>query len=104
MAFATSFLQILAGIFLLFAGGEFFVAGSVALSLLLGIPQIVIGLTVVSFGTSAPELFVSLLSTLQTGGSTDAIAVSNVVGSNVFNLLVVLGASAWSLPCGFRAA
>ena len=98
MAFATSFLQIIAGIALLFAGGEFFVAGSVALSLLLGIPQIVIGLTIVSFGTSAPELFVSLLSTLQTGGSADSIAVSNVVGSNIFNLLVVLGASALVMP------
>ena len=98
MAFATSFLQILAGILLLFAGGEFFVAGSVALSLLLGIPQIVIGLTVVSFGTSAPEMFVSLLSTLQSGGSTESIAGSNVVGSNIFNLLVVLGASALVTP------
>ena len=94
MGFALSFVQLLLGIALLFAGGELFVAGSVALSLLFGIPQIVIGLTVVSFGTSAPELFVSLLSTLQTGGSTDGIAVSNVVGSNIFNLLVVLGASA----------
>ena len=97
MAFALSFLQLLLGIALLFAGGELFVAGSVALSLLFGIPQIVIGLTVVSFGTSAPELFVSLLSTLQTGGSAESIAVSNVVGSNIFNLLVVLGASALSL-------
>jgi len=98
MGFALSFLQLLLGIALLFAGGELFVAGSVALSLLFGIPQIVIGLTVVSFGTSAPELFVSLLSTLQTGGSTASIAVSNVVGSNIFNLLVVLGASALVMP------
>lgn len=98
MAFALSFLQVLLGIALLFAGGELFVAGSVALSLLFGIPQIVIGLTVVSFGTSAPELFVSLLSTLQTGGSAESIAVSNVVGSNIFNLLVVLGASALVMP------
>ena len=56
MGFALSFVQLLLGIALLFAGGELFVAGSVALSLLFGIPQIVIGLTVVSFGTSAPEL------------------------------------------------
>ena len=98
MGFALSFLQVLLGIALLFAGGELFVAGSVALSLLFGIPQIVIGLTVVSFGTSAPELFVSLLSTLQTSGSVDSIAVSNVVGSNIFNLLVVLGASALVMP------
>jgi cation:H+ antiporter len=61
---------------------------------LLGIPQIVIGLTVVSMGTSAPELFVSLLSTLQGGAAGDSIAVSNIVGSNIFNVMVVLGASA----------
>jgi len=89
-----SFLEILAGILLLFGGGELFVSGSIALSLLLGIPQIVIGLTVVSMGTSAPELFVSLLSTLQGGAAGDSIAVSNVVGSNIFNVMVVLGASA----------
>jgi cation:H+ antiporter len=97
MSFSFSALEILVGILLLFGGGELFVAGSVSLSLLLGIPQIVIGLTVVSMGTSAPELFVSLLSTIQ-GGSGDAIAVSNVVGSNIFNVLVVLGASALVMP------
>lgn len=98
MPYALSSLEILAGILLLFGGGELFVAGSVALSLLLGIPQIVIGLTVVSMGTSAPELFVSLLSTLQGGLAGDAIAVSNIVGSNIFNVLVVLGASAAVMP------
>jgi cation:H+ antiporter len=65
---------------------------------LLGIPQIVIGLTVVSMGTSAPELFVSLLSTIQGGPGGDAIAVTNIVGSNIFNVLVVLGASAVVMP------
>jgi cation:H+ antiporter len=96
--FLLSGLEIVIGILLLFGGGELFVAGAVALSLLLGIPQIVIGLTVVSMGTSAPELFVSLLSTLQGGTGGDAIAVSNVVGSNIFNVMVVLGASAAVIP------
>ncbi|WP_216900431.1 calcium/sodium antiporter [Synechococcus sp. CCY 9618] len=90
-----SSVEIILGILVLFGGGELFVAGSVALSLLLGIPQLVIGLTVVSLGTSAPELFVSLISTLQ--GDAD-LAVSNVVGSNIFNILVVLGASAAIMP------
>ena len=97
----VSALQILIGIALLFGGGELFVAGSVALSLLLGIPQIVIGLTVVSLGTSAPELFVSLISTVQSNlglAGADNLAVSNVVGSNIFNVLVVLGLSALALP------
>jgi cation:H+ antiporter len=97
----NSTIAIIAGIALLFGGGELFVAGSVALSLLLGIPQIVIGLTVVSLGTSAPELFVSLISTIQgnlgvAGG--DNLAVSNIVGSNIFNVLVVLGLSAVIVP------
>jgi cation:H+ antiporter len=98
MPYALSAFEIVAGILLLFGGGELFVAGSVALSLLFGIPQIVIGLTVVSMGTSAPELFVSLLSTIQGGAGGDAIAVSNVVGSNIFNVLIVLGASAAVMP------
>ena len=69
-----------------------------AISLLLGIPQIVIGLTLVSLGTSAPELFVSLLATIQGGAGGDALAVSNIVGSNIFNVLVVLGARAVVMP------
>jgi cation:H+ antiporter len=88
-------LEVLIGIGLLFAGGEVFVQGSVTLSLIFGIPQLVIGLTVVSFGTSAPELFVSVNSVLQ---GLDSLAVSNVVGSNIFNVMVVLGSSALVLP------
>jgi cation:H+ antiporter len=97
----NSTISIIAGIALLFGGGELFVAGSVALSLLLGIPQIVIGLTVVSLGTSAPELFVSLISTIQGNlgvAGADDLAVSNIVGSNIFNVLVVLGLSAVIVP------
>lgn len=98
MTMLTSSIAIVVGILLLFGGGELFVAGSVALSLLLGIPQIVIGLTVVSMGTSAPELFVSLLSTIEGNPAGDAIAVSNIVGSNIFNVMVVLGLSAAIMP------
>jgi len=93
--FILSALEVLTGIGLLFGGGELFVKGSVALSLIFGIPQLVIGLTIVSLGTSAPELFVSVSSVLQ---GSDALAVSNVVGSNIFNVLVVLGGSAIVLP------
>jgi cation:H+ antiporter len=101
MTLLTSSIAIVVGIALLFGGGELFVAGSVALSLLLGIPQIVIGLTVVSLGTSAPELFVSLISTIQGNlgvVGADNLAVSNIVGSNIFNVLVVLGLSAVIMP------
>ena len=89
------FLELIAGILLLFSGGELFIQGSVALALILGIPQLVIGLTIVSLGTSAPELFVSVNSSL-TGS--DSIALSNIVGSNIFNVMVVLGGSALLRP------
>ncbi|WP_413677534.1 calcium/sodium antiporter [Prochlorococcus sp. MIT 0916] len=90
-----SFLELITGILLLFSGGEFFIQGAVALALILGIPQLVIGLTIVSLGTSAPELFVSINSSL-TGS--DSLALSNIVGSNIFNVMVVLGASALLRP------
>ena len=88
-------LEVIGGILLLFLGGDQFVKGSVTIATICGIPQLVIGLTVVAFGTSAPELFVSLSSILQ---NADDLAVSNVVGSNIFNILVVLGCSALVLP------
>jgi len=90
-----SFLELITGIFLLFSGGEFFIQGSVALALILGIPQLVIGLTIVSLGTSAPELFVSVNSSLN---GSDSLALSNIVGSNIFNVMVVLGGSALLRP------
>ncbi len=93
--FLLSAFEVLIGIGLLFSGGELFVKGSVALALILGIPQLVIGLTVVSLGTSAPELFVSVSSVIR---GSDSLAISNVVGSNIFNILVVLGGSAIVLP------
>ena len=93
--FLRATIDVLLGIGLLFGGGELFVQGSVALALVFGIPQLVIGLTVVSLGTSAPELFVSLSSVFR---GSDALAVSNAVGSNIFNVMVVLGASALVLP------
>ncbi len=93
--FLISTLELLVGIGLLFGGGELFVQGAVILAVILGVPQLVIGLTVVSLGTSAPEFFVSISSVVQ---GADALAVSNVVGSNIFNVLVVLGCSALVLP------
>lgn len=93
--FFEAAVQVMAGIALLFGGGELFVQGSVAIALIFGIPQLVIGLTVVALGTSAPELFVSASSVLK---GSDSLAISNVVGSNIFNVMVVLGCSALVLP------
>ena len=93
--FVLPILEIVSGIILLFSGGELFIQGAISLSLILGIPQIVIGLTVVSLGTSSPELLVSLSSILK---GSDSLAASNVIGSNIFNVLVVLGISSLITP------
>lgn len=82
------FIAICVGLFLLIKGGDWLLDAAVALSLRLNIPKIVIGMTVVSFATSAPELIVSVKSTLK--GYPD-IALGNVVGSNIANLAFVLG-------------
>jgi len=84
-------LTFLLGLSLLYFGGEFLVKGSVALSLRIRISTLVVGMTVVSFATSAPELFVSLQAVF--AGSND-IAFGNVVGSNIANIALVLGVTA----------
>ena len=80
----------LVGFVLLYFGAEWLVKGSSSLARSLGVTPIVIGLTVVAFGTSAPELVVSLISSLQ---AKSMIAVGNVVGSNICNIALVLGLS-----------
>lgn len=84
-----------AGIFLLIRGADLFVDGSCELSEKLKIPAYLVGLTVVAFGTSLPEAAVSIAAAID--GSNE-IAVGNVIGSNMFNTLVVLGASALFAP------
>lgn len=86
---------IVGGLAALTAGGEFLIRGSSALAAAAGISPLVIGLTIVAFGTSAPELVVSLSSALK--GNAD-IAVANVVGSNNFNVLFILGICALLAP------
>lgn len=84
-------LLVLAGLGLLVLGGDQLVKGAVNMALRLGISPLVVGLTVVAFGTSAPELLVSLSAALR--GATD-IALGNAVGSNIANVLLILGTSA----------
>jgi cation:H+ antiporter len=88
-------LLFLAGLAALVLGAEALVRGASKLALSFGISPLVVGLTVVSFGTSAPEMAVSVGAVL--GGTTD-IAIGNVVGSNVFNVLFILGLSALITP------
>ena len=79
---------IIAGLILLTFGGDLVVRGSVTLAIKLGISKVLVGMVIVGFGTSAPELLVSISATLT--GSPD-IAVGNVVGSNIANFLLILG-------------
>lgn len=80
--------MVLGGLVALLLAGDALVKGAVNLSLKLGIPALIVGLTVVSFGTSAPELFVSVRAVL---ADAPGLALGNVVGSNIANVLLVLG-------------
>ena len=86
-----SIAYIILGLFLLVVGGEFLVRSSVGLSFKLNISKMVIGMTVVSFATSAPELLVSLQAAMD---GSPAIALNNVIGSNIANIGLVLGITA----------
>lgn len=90
-----TFMQFAGGIVLLILGADLIVRGASRLAAAIGISPLVIGLTVVAFGTSSPELAVSLKASLS--GEPD-IALGNVVGSNIFNVLFILGLSALITP------
>jgi len=91
----SDILQIMVGMVVLIGGGELLVRSASRLAAALSISPLVIGLTVVAFGTSAPELAVSVQSAL--AGQPD-LAIGNVVGSNIFNVLMILGLSAMIVP------
>lgn len=95
MELIFNFLLVGAGLTMLFFGAEWLVKGSIAISNKLGVSQLVIGLTVVAFGTSTPELAVSVSSAMQ--GLSD-VALGNVVGSNIVNIGAILGISAIISP------
>ena len=89
------YLAFVAGLLALFFGGDWLVKGAVGIARRYRVPPLVIGLTIVGFGTSAPELLVSVEAAL---GGTPDIAIGNVVGSNVANILLILGAAAVIFP------
>lgn len=91
----VAILLLIAGAGLLLVGAESLVRGASKLAALLGISPLIIGLTIVAYGTSAPEMAVSVQSSLTGQGD---IALGNVVGSNIFNVLVILGLSALISP------
>ena len=95
MEMAIQLLLLVAGFVMLVKGADLFVDGASGIATKFGIPQLVIGLTIVAMGTSAPEAAVSI--TAAFGGSAD-ITIGNIVGSNILNILIILGISALVYP------
>jgi cation:H+ antiporter len=94
-----SVFALLAGLAVLIKAADFLVSGASAVASRLGVPSLVIGLTVVSFGTSLPEMLVTMISGLR--GNAD-LAIANVIGSNIANVLLVLGIAAIVRPLPVR--
>jgi len=82
------FIYLIVGVLLLYYGAEYLIKGGSSIALAAGVKKIVIGLTVVAFGTSLPEFVVSFFSALK---KVDSVCVGNVIGSNIINILLVLG-------------
>lgn len=91
----TSILFVVIGLACLAFGSKFFVDAAVEIAMLFNVSQVIIGLTIVAVGTSLPELITSIVASLKKEGD---IAIGNVVGSNIFNLLSILGITAVILP------
>jgi cation:H+ antiporter len=88
-------LMLLAGLVALYFGAEWLVRGGASLAVRLGVTPLLVGLTVVAYGTSTPELIVSSMAAAKGQG---AIAIGNVVGSNIYNILAILGVSGVIAP------
>ena len=98
MNFVLQIVFLALGFFLLVKGADWFVDGASGLARKLGIPQLVIGLTIVAMGTSLPEAAVSISAALR--GNAE-ITIGNIVGSNIFNILFVVGTAALIVPVEF---
>ena len=101
---SANIVMLVAGVWLLVKGADWFVDSSAAIAKIMKISALIIGLTVVSFGTSAPELAVSTASSIKANihHTTADIALGNVVGSNIANILLVLGMSVSITPIMFK--
>lgn len=95
MSMVMEFLLLALGFFMLVKGADWFVDGTSGIADRLGVPQLVIGLTIVAMGTSMPEAAVSITAALK--GSAE-ITVGNIVGSNILNILIILGLTALIIP------
>lgn len=90
-----TYILLLIGFGLLIKGADFFVRGAASISSLLRVPPMIIGLTIVAFGTSSPEATVSIIAALE---GNDEVSLGNVVGSNIFNITLVIGLTAFLYP------
>lgn len=99
METVTSIILFVVGVALVIYGADWFTKGASSIARRFGISELVIGLTIVALGTSLPELVISTSAALQ-GGS--GIALGNVIGSNIFNSLVILGVTAMITPIAFN--
>ena len=88
-------LSVLGGLVFLYFGATFLIKGAVSVAMRAGVSVLVVGLTVVAYGTSMPEMVVSTMASFKDAGD---IAIGNVVGSNIFNIAVILGISALISP------
>lgn len=95
MGHLLTFILFIVGFLFLIKGADWLVEGAASIARKLGVPDLTVGLTIVAFGTSAPELVVNILASLQ--GSTE-IAIGNVIGSNIANILLILGVAAIISP------
>jgi cation:H+ antiporter len=95
MEIFINIILLIVGFVLLIKGADAFVDGAVSVATKLGVPALIIGLTIVSIGTSAPELVTSIVAAIQ--GSSE-LAIGNAVGSNIFNLLFIVGVCAMAMP------
>ncbi len=93
-------IQVIIGLVMLVLGGEGLVRGAVSIAKNFGVPTLIIGLTIVSFGTSAPEMFISVQAVLTNHPD---IALGNIIGSNIANILLVLGVTAMIYPIAVDA-
>lgn len=100
MELILQIILLIVGFAMLIKGADFFVDGAAGVADKFGIPQIIIGLTIVAFGTSAPEAAVSITSALKGSAS---LAVGNVLGSNIMNVLLILGLTAVIRPIKMQA-
>ncbi len=99
MLAVKSIILIIVGFVLLIKGADFFVGGAAGIAEKFKIPQMIIGLTIVAFGTSAPEAAISISAALQ---GTTGIAIGNVLGSNLLNVLLILGITACIVPLNIQ--